>query len=55
MTWCEVLEIVAEFDDGDEVELADDFGNVMDGGVGTLDPSKFTDVPDGNVDDIVEF
>ena len=31
MTPPEVLEIVAEFDDGDEVELADDFGNVMDG------------------------
>jgi hypothetical protein len=35
-----VLEIVAEFYDGDEVELTDDFSNVMKSSVGALDLSK---------------
>ena len=51
----EIGEVVAQFDDGDQVELAQNLGDVMNGRFGAADVAEFADVPDGNVDRLVEL
>lgn len=51
----EVGEVVAQLDDADEIELAEDFREVMNGRVGAPAFAKGADVPGGDVERLVNF
>ena len=51
----QIGEVVAQFNDGDEVELAQDLRDVMNRGLGPPDFAELANVPDGDVDRLVEL
>ena len=51
----QVSEIVAEFDESDKIELAQNLGDVMNGRFGAVNAAEFADVPDGDVDGFIQL
>ena len=51
----EVRQISPQFDEGHEVELAQDFRDIVNGGFGAGNLAEFANIPDGDVDGFVEL
>ena len=50
-----VLEVVAQLDQADQVELAQDLGDIVDRGLGPALLAKLADVPDRDIDRFIEL
>lgn len=51
----QILKVVAQFDEGDEIELANDLSDVVERGVPALLLAELPDVPDSDIDGLVEL
>jgi hypothetical protein len=51
----QISEVIAQFDESDEIELAEDLGDVMNGRFSAVNATEFADVPDGDVDGFIQF